>query len=165
MSSPEWTFDEYAPGDIASSDEDDYYGSPEGGFSPGEGGGSPLEFGMGAGDYERVRSGEPEAAIGRKGEYVDPKDRARSEFKRSFRGCSDNKDKLQNAVDSIELLSDNLLNLNMPLLALGACFHSMYSRRGGINKTNVTQFIKDYTSNVDPIDVIRYIHLYDSVRK
>lgn len=67
----------------------------------------------------------------------------------------------------------NILNLNIELLVLAACFHSIYGK--SVNKENVTKFINGYkkrhnlnTKKVskkqdafyDPIDIIRYIRFY-----
>lgn len=118
-----------------------------------------LEFGMAGADWGRVGGGGQAPILDKRKAYIDPRDKAKSEFKHFFRGCSDRDADVEIAMSKIENL-DNLLTLNMQLLALAACFDILYRKKGGVTKANVTAFIDDNAEKFDPIDVIRYIRFY-----
>ena len=115
---------------------------------------------MGAQDWDRVGGGEGGPMLDARKKYIDPRDKAKSEFRQAFHGCSQHAADLQPALDRIDKFK-NLVNLNMHLLAQAACFHSLYAKKGGVNRKNVTEFIDDnHSRGADPIDIIRYVRFY-----
>jgi len=149
--------DDYGIGDYYDDEEsrnDDYY---DYGDSPVEQPGEHLDFGPHPKDWGIL--GAP--LIGRNKMYIDPRDKVKSEFKVEFLSCLDKENELHFALEKIDTFT-NLVNLNPGVLALSACFDSMYRQRGGINKKNITEFIENKALRVEPADLIRYIIYYNN---
>lgn len=156
----DYGFDQYGyqdEGEQSNSDcEDDGCGE-----SPKSQGDSPqgLDFGLAASDWERTGAGGLDPLIGRSNAYLDPRDKAKAEFKAAFANCSTVEADLHVALDRIDEF-ENLTNLNPELLAVAACFRLLYG--GKITKNNITPFVDDRAAGHNPIDVIRYIRFYES---
>lgn len=83
----------------------------------------------------------------------------------------DEEDKIieeQYVLDAVNVIKsfDRLETLNIHLLALASCFDIVYKTKDKVNEKNVTEFIKQAAgSGVEPIDVIRYIIMYQANKR
>ena len=74
----------------------------------------------------------------------------------------------QYVLDAVNVIKsfDRLENLNIHLLALASCFDIVYKTKDKVNEKNVTEFIKQATgSGIEPIDIIRYIIMYQANKR
>ena len=62
----------------------------------------------------------------------------------------------------------NLTYYNMKLLAIASAFNYIYKKdKNKVNEKNITEFITKYSKDlktVDPIDIIRYIRLFENLK-
>lgn len=83
----------------------------------------------------------------------------------------DEEDKMiaeQYVLDAVNVIKsfDRLETLNIHLLALASCFDIVYKTKDKVNEKNVTEFIKQAAgSGVEPIDIIRYIIMYQANKR
>lgn len=119
-----------------------------------------FDFVMGARDYDRVGGTGPMAEMAGK-RFMDPRDRALSEFRRQFKKCTDDRVDITAAENKIKN-SRNLLNLNMELLSVAACYRMRHKK---FDSETLTKFISKnrLASEHNPIDIIRYIKYYDEL--
>lgn len=74
----------------------------------------------------------------------------------------------QYVLDAVNVVKsfDRLENLNIHLLALASCFDIVYKTKDKVNEKNVTEFIKQAVgSGIEPIDIIRYIIMYQANKR
>lgn len=72
---------------------------------------------------------------------------------------------ISDAVNVIKSFN-RLETLNIHLLALSSCFDIVYKTKDKVNEKNVTEFIKQVAgSGVEPIDVIRYVIMYQANKR
>lgn len=119
-----------------------------------------YDFVMGARDYDRVGGGGSMVQLAGK-RYLDPKDRALAEFRSNFKKCTNDSVDINTAEEKIKK-GKGIVNRNMELLSIAACFRMRYSK---LDDESITKFISKniMASQHNPIDIIRYIRYYDAL--
>ena len=69
---------------------------------------------------------------------------------------------VENAKEFVNIL--DLSTYDMNLLAIAALFDYIYKSNNKVNQKNITEFIKHVKNTADPIDIIRYIRIYQLLK-
>lgn len=154
-------------------EEKDIYSEEESSFSLSDEGESEdeSEGKAKAKDAEKKEELIGGVSLGRNKEYLDQRDKQLAVLQKELKemGCTSNQNiKLSN--EMINEITTKLYNnpeflmLNPILLSIAICFDYKFGVIKGLNKTNVTSFLKSKSlSESNPLDIIRYLRIYKDI--